>query len=61
MPKSLKDHHNQGETDRAQGNGYRPPHGILEELVTWPGSRQSKQNIAENDAYRKGWKNAGKT
>ena len=58
MPKSLRDHHNDGEKDRAEGKGYNTPHGLVEELFTWPGSKASKKNIADNEAYRKGWRNA---
>lgn len=60
MGKTLNDHHNDGQSDRAEGNGYNLPHGLVEELTTWPGSDRSKQNIAENEAYRSGWRNADK-
>lgn len=60
MGKTLNDHHNKGQTDRAEGKGYNSPHGLLEEVMTWPGSSKSERNIAENKAYSSGWRNAGK-
>jgi hypothetical protein len=60
MGKTLTDHHNDGQADRAGHKDYSPPHGMLEEILTWPGSEQSKRNIAENEAYKDGWKNADK-
>jgi hypothetical protein len=31
--KTLTDHHNDGQTDNAEGNGYNAPHGFLDEVV----------------------------
>lgn len=59
MSKSLNDHHNDGQTDRAEGNGYNAPHGLLEDVLTW--SSDGCQRITEdNEAYRQGWENADK-
>lgn len=55
--KTPHDHHNDGEKDYAEGNGYNPPHGLLENALTW--SKSGCDEIAEdNKAYQSGWDNA---
>ena len=60
MGKDQTDHHNDGQTDRAEGNGYNAPHSTAEEIFSWPGSSSDKDRIADNEAYGKGYKNADK-
>jgi hypothetical protein len=60
MGKSLNDHHTDGQRDGSRGEGFNKPHGIAEELTTWPGTEKSQRNIAENNAYRDGWRNGNK-
>ena len=53
-----KDYHNKGQEDRAAGK-YDPPHGLVEDLLTW--SSSGCQKIAEeNGAYNSGWRHADK-
>lgn len=59
MGKSLTDIHNEGQNDRASGNDYDPPHGLVEDLFTW--SPDSVRTLTEeNAAYGGGWHNADK-
>lgn len=60
MGKSLNDHHTDGQRDGGNGKGFNKPHGIGEELTTWPGTEKSQRNIAENKAYGDGWRNGNK-
>ena len=59
MGKDLKDLHNQGQSDRANGNGYNTPNGFGTQLTNW-GNERSKEIAAENNAYNAGWRNADK-
>ena len=49
--------HNEGEQDYADGNGFNPPHGDLV-LAGLDPAISSEQAIAENRAYKAGYKNA---
>lgn len=52
-----KDYHAKGQQDYASGKDYEPPHGLLEDVLTW--SRDGCRKIAEdNSAYRAGWSHA---
>lgn len=59
MGKSTTDHHNDGQSDRAEGNGYNRPHSHTEELFTW-NSDSLKELNSDNKAYGDGWGNADK-
>ena len=59
MSKKLNDHHNDGQTDRAKGNGYHSPHGLAEDVFTWT-SNGCRKITEDNSAYRSGWNNADK-
>lgn len=59
MGKTLTDHHNDGQSHRANNDGYNPPHGLLENVLTWHPDSSRKMN-EENSAYRSGWDNADK-
>jgi hypothetical protein len=59
MGKTTQDHHNEGESDRADGNGYNRPHSHTEEFFTWS-SDSVKEVNSDNSAYQKGWNNADK-
>ena len=53
---STSKHHNAGQTDRAEHNGYHAPHGVVADLTTWTSSGMQKI-AADNTAYRHGWNN----
>lgn len=58
MSKNRTDHHNHGQEDRADGNGYNAPHGFLDEMFTFGDARN---DVTENNkAYGEGWRNADK-
>ena len=59
MAKNTRDHHNNGQNDRASGKGYKAPNGFFDE---WAGTLTGKGDkvVAENKAYRNGWRNAEK-
>lgn len=52
---SNKEHyHNKGQEDASRGK-YEPPHGLLEDLMTW--SPSGCRRIAEdNGAYKEGYR-----
>lgn len=54
----LTDLHNQGQED-AQDRNYDPPHGIVEDLITWD-DRGMEKIREENEAYRSGYENGKK-
>lgn len=56
--KSRTDHHNDGQSDRAEGNGYNAPHGFFEEIFSL--GKESDKVFDDNKAYREGWSNADK-
>lgn len=58
MSKSRTDHHNDGQSDRANGKGYKAPHGFFDEMLTFGDA--NKKVFDDNRAYREGWKNADK-
>jgi len=58
MTKSRTDRHNDGQRDRAEGNGYNKPHGFFDEIFSL-GDRSDKI-FDDNKAYREGWNNADK-
>jgi hypothetical protein len=39
----------------AVNNEYHPPHGVIEDLVTWNQDRREK-NSCENEQYREAWR-----
>ena len=47
--------HNKGQEDRAADRGYKPPHGIVEDLVTWTDAGM-RRNTVDNTQYRTGWR-----
>ena len=51
-------YHNKGQRDGAR-NKYKPPHGLLDDLLTWSESGMKKMN-KDNGEYRKGWNNGYK-
>lgn len=53
--KTPHDHHNDGQRDRAEDNGYNPPHGTIDQLTTWS-SEGSKKLVEDNEAYKEGWR-----
>lgn len=59
MPKTVQDHHNDGQRDRSEGDGYNAPHSELEKAFTWSHDRMQKQ-ADDNNAYKDGWRNADK-
>lgn len=60
MSKNTEHHHNEGQTDYANGEGYSPPHGVLATTAEAfaPVYGSSADARAENDAYAQGWENA---
>lgn len=56
MSNNKEYYHNKGEQDKAEGKGYNPPHGIIDDLTTWSKSGCDK-NIEENSAYKSGYTN----
>jgi hypothetical protein len=54
----LTEIHNQGQEDAGK-NDYDPPHGIVEDLITWSSSGMDKI-CEENTAYKAGWENGKK-
>jgi hypothetical protein len=46
--------HNDGQTDRANGNGYDKPHGIIADLTTWT-SEGMREIATDNIAYHEGY------
>lgn len=49
-------YHNKGQEDASQGK-YKPPHGLLEDLLDWT-ARGMKKIAEENSAYNEGWRHA---
>lgn len=58
MTKNTTDRHNDGQTDRAEGNGYNAPHGFADEMLTFGTARS--QVTEDNKAYREGYRHADK-
>jgi hypothetical protein len=56
MSNNKEHYHNKGEQDRSEGNGYNPPHGIIDDLTTWSSDGMEK-NADENSAYKDGYTN----
>ena len=54
-----RDNHAKGQQDRAAGKSYDPPHGMLDEALTFTESGNRKI-VDDNSAYRAGWHNADK-
>lgn len=54
-------HHNQGQSDGAQGK-YKPPHSLLDTLLTdiFGSNRESRIYDQQNKDYDKGYKNSKK-
>jgi hypothetical protein len=51
-------HHTKGQRHGSRGI-YKPPHGLLDELLTWS-SDGMKRNARENKEYDEGYKNGRK-
>lgn len=64
MPKSLQDHHNDGQAHGATGypSSYDPPHDMVDEVLGIFGlsATSDETRHAENEAYNSGWNNAWK-
>jgi hypothetical protein len=52
----LQDHHNEGEKDAAEYNGYNPPRGIVESILSSAGEEYQE----DDEPYDKGWENGSK-
>jgi hypothetical protein len=50
----LQDHHNQGEKDAAEYNGYNPPRGIIERNLSSAADDYQEDNKAYNTGYKNG-------
>jgi hypothetical protein len=59
MSKTLQDHHNEGQSDRASGKDAEPPNGLLDNALATSREEHVEQ-AKENSAYYQGYRNAGK-
>ena len=50
--------HNAGQTDRSEGNGYNPTHGVADH-VTAVSVERNAEITANNTAYNEGYKHTG--
>jgi hypothetical protein len=57
MTTTTQEAHNQGQTDRSQGNGHNPPHGTWDH-VTAVTTERNAEITANNTAYNQGYEHA---
>lgn len=50
--------HNQGQTDRSEGNGHNPPHGTWDHVTAVTVERQA-EITQTNSAYNQGYSHTG--
>lgn len=50
-------HHNKGQADASGDKGYKPPHGMVEELLFGWGD-SGKKMAEDNTAYKEGYEHA---
>jgi hypothetical protein len=58
MSADTQQHHNQGQTDRKEGNGQNPPHGTWDHVTAVSVERQA-EITRDNSAYNEGYKHTG--